>query len=59
MGSGHWPFAINRCLASSLLFILGRHTKQKIAVDGTTFELGVILSIYFCVFTIIIICDFT
>ena len=55
MGSGHWPFAINGCLASSLLFILGRHTKQKIALDRTTSELGVILSLYFYLFTIIII----
>ena len=54
-----WEAAIGRllltwCLASSLLFIRGRHTKQKIALDRTTCELGVILSIYFYVFTIII-----
>ena len=46
-------------LPSSLSFILGRHTKQKIALDRTTSELGVILSLYFYLFTIIIICDFT
>ena len=55
------PLLLMWCLPSSLSFILGRHTKQKIALDRTTSELGVILSLYFYLFTIIIIiiCDFT
>ena len=50
-----WEAAIGRllltwCLASSLLFIRGRHTKQKIALDRTTCELGDSLYIFLCVY---------